>query len=106
MVTADGFLQRWVYDEGFQKLNDGAISNKALDFRSCPFVNGIEDRFKVVIAGGDSVRSNIKVLSHKDEVLQNFYGPEVKITSGDLVSTTNKIINYIVGTEKGSVKGK
>ena len=99
-------MQRWAYNNGFQKLNDGAISNKSLDFRSCQFINGKDDELKVVLAGGDSVRSNIKVLSYKDEVLQNYYGSEVKITSADLINTSNKISNFIVGTEKGCIKGK
>lgn len=106
IVTADGFMQRWVYNNGFQKLNDGAISNKAIDFRACQFVNCIEDELRVILAGGDSVRSNIKVMTHKDEVIQNYYGTEVKITSGDLVTTSNKISNLVVGTEKGGIKGK
>lgn len=107
LVTADGFVQRWIYaDNEFQKLNDGAISNKSLDFRSCQFINDKDDMRKVVLAGGDSVKSNIKVLSHKDEILQNFYGDEVKITAGDLLTTPNKISNFIVGTDRGNVKGK
>ena len=61
---------------------------------------------KVVLGGGDNVKSNIKVLSNKDEVIQNYYGPEVKITSGDILTTPNKICNYVVGTDKGNVKGK
>lgn len=104
IVTADGFMQRWVYNNGFQKHNDGAISNKSLDLRSCQFLNSKEDELKLMIAGGDSVRSNIKILSHKDQVLQNFYGPEVKITAGDLITTPNQICNLIVGTEKGNIK--
>lgn len=105
-MTADGFLQRWVYDNGFQKLNDGAVSNKSIDFRACQFVNELDDDLKIVVAGGDSVRSNIRLISRKDEVLQNFFGDETKITSADLANTPNKICNYVVGTDKGSVKGK
>lgn len=106
IVTAEGFMQRWIYDNGFDKLNDGAISNKLMDFRACPFINDSKDQLKVVLAGGDTVRSNIKVLSYSDEVLQNFYGNEVKITSADLLSTSNDICNLITGTDKGSVKGE
>lgn len=67
LVTIDGFMQRWVYNMEWQKLNDGAISNKALDFKACPFVNGSDDPLQVAIAGSDGVRSTIKVFSDKNE---------------------------------------
>ena len=106
LVSADGFMQRWIYDNGFQKLNDGAVSNKSVDFRSCQFVNGVDDELKIVVAGGDNVRSNIRIISHKDEILQSFFGQETKITAGDMINTPNKICNYVTGTDRGSVKGK
>lgn len=49
MVSADGFMQRWIYNHGWQKLNDGPISNKSLDLRACQFVNSIEDELRVIL---------------------------------------------------------
>jgi WD40 repeat protein len=106
IVSADGFMQRWIYDNGFTKLNDGAVCSKSIDFRSCCFVNGIDDDLKVIAAGGDSDKSTIRLVSYKDEVLQNYSGTETKITSGDVINTHNKISNFVVGTETGSLKGK
>jgi len=85
MVSADGFMQRWVYNNGWCKLNDGPLSNKSLDFRACPFANTLEDELRVILLGGDGLRSAIKVLSRKDEIFQNYFGNDAKITAGDLV---------------------
>jgi len=106
IVTADGFIQRWIYDNGFQKLNDGLICEKSVDFRSCQFINDAEDELKVVVAGGTEDKSNIRIYSHKNETLQTFFGQETKITSSDIMNTPNKISNFIAGTDRGSVKGK
>lgn len=104
MVSADGFMQRWVYNNGWWKLNDGPLSNKSLDFRACPFANTIEDELRVILLGGDGLRSAVKVLSRKDEIFQNYYGSDAKITAGDLVWTPNKINNLVIGTDKGLIK--
>jgi len=106
IVTMDGLMERYEYNTEWKKLNDGAISNKMLDLRACPFVNNdSKDQYKVVIAGGDGTKSNIKVFNNKNDVLQNYYGAESKVTSGDVVNIRNDIVNLITGTDSGFIKG-
>jgi hypothetical protein len=66
MTSTDGFIQRWKTTDHFDKLNDGALKDN-IDFRACQFLNDSSDQFKVILAGGDGIHSNLKVLNFKDE---------------------------------------
>ncbi len=59
---------------------------------------------KVVVMGTDGTKGNIKVISQREEVNQNYFAKETKCTHHAYVETLSGTQNFIVGTEKGNIK--